>query len=101
MVIKYIYSGSYEDRKLNGEAYVTSGSYTSELVEDSAIIYEYLSATPIHYPIREENITRIEDHLKGVIEERHQTDSAYYYQYQNDVEAVFEYTFLSSSLEES
>ena len=84
MVIKYIYSGSYEDTKLNGEAYITSGSYTSELVEDRLVHYEYLGNSPIHYPIREENITRIEDHLKAVIEETHQKVATYYYQYQND-----------------
>ena len=97
MVIKYTYSGSYENIKINGIAYVTSGSYTTELGD----AINYNSERTIHYPLREENITRIEDHIKGAVEEYQQRDTLYYNQYQDDSDKVIDYTLFSSSLEEA
>ena len=100
MVIKYTYSGSYENVNRNGIIYLTSGSYTTEL-EDNVIKYEYNRKT-LQYPLREENKTHVEDHLQAVLEEERQKDDMIYYnQWQDDPEAVFEYTLFSSSLEES
>jgi len=100
MVIKYTYSGSYENVNQNGIIYLTSGSYTTEL-EDDVIKYEYNRKSLLHYPIPEEMKTHIEDHLQVVLEEGRQRDEVYYHQWQDDTEASFEYTLFSSSLEEA